>query len=231
MIKITYHGHACVELNDGNYDIIFDPFITGNPVTKANAEDINPDAILVSHGHADHLGDAVSISKRTNAMIIAPFELATYCAEKGATNIHPMHIGGSHKFNFGRVKLTLALHGSAFVSETERIYTGNPCGFLVNFGGKTVYFAGDTGLFSDMKMIGELNKIDVAFLPIGDNFTMGIDDAVQAARLLNTKLVIPIHYNTWDVIKQDPESFVSKLNEIGIKGVVIPFNSSVTLED
>jgi len=231
MIKITYHGHACVELNDGKFDIIFDPFITGNPVTKATPDKINPNAILVSHGHPDHLGDAIPISKRTNAMIIAPFELATYCAEKGATNVHAMHIGGSHNFDFGMVKLTLALHGSAFISEKERVYTGNPCGFIVKFGGKTVYFAGDTGLFSDMRMLGELNSIDVAFLPIGDNFTMGIADAVQAAKMLKTKLAIPIHYNTWDIIKQDPEKFVSELDKASIKGAIIPFNSSLVLED
>lgn len=230
MVKITYHGHACVELNDGTFDIIFDPFITGNPVTTADVDRIKPDAILVSHGHPDHLGDAITISKNSNALIIAPFELATYCAEKGATNIHPMHIGGSYKFDFGTVKLTLALHGSAFISEKERIYTGNPCGFIVEFGGKTIYFAGDTGLFSDMKMLGEIHNIDIAFLPIGDNFTMGIGDATKAASWLKTKLVIPIHYNTWDIIKQDPHDFVKAVSELGIKAMVIPFNSAVNLE-
>lgn len=230
MVKITYHGHACIELNDGNYDIIFDPFLTGNPVTTALPENIKPNAILISHGHPDHLGDAINISKNTNALIIAPFELATYCAERGATNIHPMHIGGSHNFEFGTVKLTLALHGSAYISEKERIYTGNPCGFIVNFGGKTIYFAGDTGLFSDMKMLGELHNIDIAFLPIGDNFTMGIADAAKAALWLKTKLAIPIHYNTWDVIKQDPTFFTKAVADIGIKAMIVPFNTTVTIE-
>lgn len=229
MVKITYHGHACIELNDGKYDIIFDPFITGNPVAKISPEKISPNAILVSHGHPDHLGDAVEISKRTGATIIAPFELATFCGERGAKNIHPMHIGGSHLFDFGYVKLTLALHGSAFISEKERVYTGNPCGFIVKFGGKTIYFAGDTGLFTDMKMLGELFDIDVAFLPIGDNFTMGISDAAKAATWLKTKIAIPIHYNTWDVINQDPLNFVKALEGTGVKAIVVPFNDSYTI--
>ncbi len=230
MLKVTYHGHSCMELNDGNYDIIFDPFITGNPVTTAKTDNIKPNAILVSHGHADHLGDAVAISVNTGATIIAPYELATLCAEKGAKNVHPMHIGGSHNFEFGKVKLTLALHGSAFIAENERAYTGNPCGYIVHFGGKVIYFAGDTGLFADMKTIGELNTIDIAFLPIGDNFTMGSEDATIAAEWLKPKLVIPMHYNTWDIISQDPVKFIDMLAKKGIKGTIIPFNNTVTLE-
>lgn len=227
MVKITYHGHACIELNDGKYDIIFDPFITGNPVTKADPNNLKPNAILISHGHGDHLGDAVNISKRTGALIIAPFELADFCQKQGAQNIHPMHIGGSFNFDFGKVKLTQALHGSAFVTPDGTHYTGNPCGFIVYFGGKCFYFAGDTGLFGDMKTIGENNDIDIAFLPIGDNFTMGPDDAIKASQMLRAKTVIPMHYNTWRLIEQNPEEFKNKLNQIGINCVVIPFNSSI----
>lgn len=229
MIKITYHGHACIELNDGKFDIIFDPFITGNPVTKTKVDDIKANAILVSHGHGDHLGDAISISKKTGALIIAPFELADFCQKQGAENVHPMHIGGSYKFEFGKVKLTQALHGSAFVTSDGTHYTGNPCGFIVNFGGKCFYFAGDTGLFYDMKTIGEGNNIDVAFLPIGDNFTMGPDDAVKASQMLKAKIVIPIHYNTWPIIEQDPYDFKKRVEELGIECIVIPFNSSIEL--
>jgi len=229
MVRITYHGHACIELNNGQFDILFDPFITGNPVTKTKVEQLNPNAILISHGHADHLGDAITIAKRTNALIIAPFELADFCQKKGAPNIHPMHIGGSYNFEFGKVKLTQALHGSAFVTPEGTHYTGNPCGFIVNFDNKCFYFAGDTGLFSDMKTIGALNAIDVAFLPIGDNFTMGPDDAVKAAEMLQAKKVIPIHYNTWPVIEQNPEAFKEKLKPLGIECIIIPFNETIEI--
>jgi L-ascorbate metabolism protein UlaG (beta-lactamase superfamily) len=229
MVRITYHGHACIELNDGKNDIIFDPFITGNPVTKANPDMLKPNAILISHGHGDHLGDAISIAKKTGALIIAPFELADFCQKQGAPNIHPMHIGGSYNFEFGKVKLTQALHGSAFVTPDGTHYTGNPCGFIVHFGGKCFYFAGDTGLFGDMATIGSLNSIDIAFLPIGDNFTMGPDDAVKAAQMLQAKTVIPMHYNTWPLIEQNPEAFAEKLKAVGINCIVIPFNNSIEI--
>ncbi len=229
MVKIIYHGHACIELYDGKYDILFDPFITGNPVTTARAQELKPDAILISHGHGDHLGDAVAIAKRTKAIVIAPFELADFCQKEGAPNIHPMHIGGSFNFDFGKVKLTQALHGSAFVTDEGTRYTGNPCGFIVHFGGKCFYFAGDTGLFGDMKVIGENNNIDIAFLPIGDNFTMGPDDAIKASVMLKPKTVIPIHYNTWPLIEQNPEDFKNKLKELNIDCTIIPFNGSVEI--
>jgi len=132
-----------------------------------------------------------------------------YCQKKGA-NVHPMHIGGSYNFDFGRVKLTIAHHGSAVVDE-QITYTGNPCGFVVSFAGKNIYHSGDTGLFSDMKLIGQMNKLDVALIPIGDNFTMGIEDAVKAVQFLKPKVVIPMHFDTFDVIKQDPQVFAKKL--------------------
>lgn len=167
--------------------------------------------------------------KKTGALIIAPFELADFCQKHGAPNIHPMHIGGSYNFEFGKVKLTLALHGSAFVTPDGTHYTGNPCGYIIHFGGKCFYFAGDTGLFGDMKTIGSLNAIDVAFLPIGDNFTMGPDDAAKAAEMLQAKTVIPIHYNTWPLIEQDPEKFKEKLKAAGINCIIIPFNNSIEI--
>ncbi len=172
-------GHAAFLLEGGGGRVVIDPFLTGNPLARVKPEAITVDHILLSHGHGDHLGDALQIAKANGAVIIAPYELATYCGNQGAQT-HAMHIGGARTFPFGRVKLTIAHHGSMAPDGT---YTGNPCGYLVSMDGKTLYHSGDTGLFLDMKLIGEMNRIDLALLPIGDNFTMGIEDAVKAAEL------------------------------------------------
>lgn len=210
MVTITYLGHACFTMENGKHSIIVDPFLTGNPEAATQADKIKVDAILASHGHGDHLGDAVAIAKRLKVPIIAPYELAMYCQRQG-TDVHPMHIGGSYQFPFGRVKLTQALHGSAVVGETIE-YTGHPCGFIIQMGGKTVYYAGDTGLFGDMALLGKLHPLDVALLPIGDNFTMGISDAVEATKMLNPAVVIPIHYGAFPIIKQDPHQFEKEVS-------------------
>jgi len=205
-LKISYQGHACF-LISGSKSIIIDPFLTGNPTAKISADKVETDYILLTHGHGDHLGDAVAISKRTQAPIIAPFELASFCGQKGV-NVHGMHIGGAFKFDGMRIKLTPAWHGSGFVDDSGITYTGNPCGYLIWMDDKCLYHAGDTGLFSDLNhVIGRYNDIDVAFLPIGDNFTMGPEDALIAAEWLKAKIVIPMHYNTFPVIKQEPELF------------------------
>ncbi len=207
MVKLTFLGHACWLIESSSGKVIIDPFLTGNPQAAAKPEQITVDAILVTHGHGDHLGDAVDIARRCNALIVAPFELANFCASKGA-NIHPMHIGGSREFPFGWVKLVPASHGSAYVGDDGSVvYTGNPCGFLYKTDGKLIYHAGDTGLIADMELIGKRYEIDVALLPIGDNFTMGPEDALEAVKLIKPKVVIPMHYNTWDLIAQDPEKF------------------------
>ncbi len=218
MLKATFLGHSCVMATDGKYNIIIDPFLTGNPQATIKASDVKVDFILVTHGHGDHLGDAVDISKRNKATIIAPNELAAYISKSGA-QVHNMHIGGARNFPFGRVKLTIAHHGSA--AGEDLFYTGVPCGFLVTMGGKTMYHSGDTGLFYDMKLIGEMNQIDLAFLPIGDNFTMGIDDAVKAVEFLRPKKVVPIHYKTWPVIDTEPEEFAAKLKNSPSKVIII----------
>lgn len=215
-MKITYQGHSCFTVASGGHSIIIDPFLNGNPVAVIKPGEVKVEAILVTHGHADHLGDAVEISKKNKAPVIAPFELVNYCTAMGATG-HAMHIGGGHDFPFGRVKLTIAHHGST----TETGAVGNPCGFLVTMDGKTLYHAGDTGLFSDMALIGETNKIDCALLPIGDNFTMGIEDAIRAVGMLKPKMAVPMHYNTFDVIKQDPEVFKKSLEGKPVKVVIL----------
>jgi len=226
MPKLTYLGHSAFILEGAGTAIAIDPFLSGNPQAPLKPGDVKVDWIFLTHGHGDHLGDALEIAKANNATIIAPFELATYCGNKG-TNVHPMHIGGSHTFPFGRVKLTIAHHGSAVVEGDQIIYTGNPCGVLITMEGKTFYHPGDTGLFYDMKLIGEMNPIQLAVLPIGDNFTMGIDDAVKATEFLNPELVIPMHYNTFDVIQADPQEFVRKVQEKGFRAQVLEIGKSV----
>lgn len=224
MLKVTYYGHSVFLLNDGITKIIIDPFIQGNPMCPIAEKDIKVDYIIVTHGHADHLGDTISIAKRNEATIIAVNELANYVANKGV-RAHNMHIGGGYNFPFGRVKFTIAHHGS---SSSEGTYTGEPAGVLVTMDKKTVYHAGDTGLFSDMKLIGEMNPVDLFLVPIGDNFTMGIDDAVKAVEMVKPAFTIPMHYNTFPVIKADPYEFIKKLNDKGFYGKVL--NPSETHE-
>lgn len=222
MPKVTYLGHSAFLVEGSKVSLIIDPFLKNNPKAAKKPEEIKVGYVLLSHGHGDHLGDALEIAKANNATIIAPFELAGYCASKGA-QIHPMHIGGGFNFPFGRVQLTIAHHGSA---TDDGVYTGNPCGFLITMDGKTLYHAGDTALFYDMKLIGELHPVDLALLPIGDNFTMGGADAVKAAELVNAKRTIPMHYDTFDLIKADPKKFVEELSRKGIKGEVLPVGQS-----
>ena len=204
---------------------LIDPCVVGHPCARCKAEDVKVDAVLVTHGHEDHLGDAVEIAKNNDAPVIAPKELANYCKDKGAKG-HSMNIGGAYDFPFATIKLTIAHHSS---STTDTGAVGNPCGFLVKMDGKCVFHAGDTGLFSDMSLIGEINRIDCALLPIGDNFTMGISDAIIAAKLLKPALTVPMHFNTSEFIEQDPGEFIKGLSEFGLKGVIMDPGQSIDI--
>lgn len=218
-MKVTYLGHSCALVEAGGKRVIIDPFLNGNPKAALKPEDVKVDAILITHGHGDHIGDAVEIAQNNEGcVIVAPFEVAMYLASKGA-NVHPMHIGGAHTFEFGRVKLTQAFHGSGIqVGDGQFISGGMPSGILLTMEGKTLYHAGDTGLFGDMKWIGELNKIDIAMLPIGDNFTMGPEDARLAASWIKAGVTVPIHYDTFGLIEQDGPGWAQSLSEYGLKG-------------
>ncbi|MBK0007640.1 MULTISPECIES: metal-dependent hydrolase [Priestia] len=225
-MHVSYHGHSIVKIETKGKTILIDPFITGNESTDLNAEDVKADVILLTHGHNDHVGDTVEIAKRSDALVVAVAELATYLSWQGL-NVHPMSIGGAYTFDFGTVKLTQAFHGSSYTENNEKIiYTGMPAGLLLTIEGKTIYHAGDTALFSDLKLIGR-HKPDLAFLPIGDNFTMGPEDAGIAAEWVQAKLVVPIHYNTFPVIKQDPHQFVESLS--GIEGKVLKAGEGLDL--
>jgi L-ascorbate metabolism protein UlaG (beta-lactamase superfamily) len=213
-MKVSYHGHSVVQIQTNGKTIIIDPFITGNSLTDLTIDDVKPDVIILTHGHGDHVGDTVELAKRNDALVIANADLCAFLSFQGVKT-HAMHIGGAYQFEFGKVKLTQAFHGSGYViaDSQEIIYCGMPAGILFMNEGKTIYHAGDTGLFSDMKLIGERHPIDLAFLPIGDNFTMGPEDAAYAAKLLAAKTVVPIHYNTFPPIKQDPNTFLEMLDD------------------
>lgn len=218
-MEIIYHGHSCIELKE--YGIIFDPFLNGNPEAVETAENLKADYILLTHGHLDHIADALEIAQRNDATIVATAELADYYSAKGVKSI-AMNIGGTVKLPFGKVKMTQAFHSSSFVDENgARYYTGMPGGFMLTINDKTIYHAGDTALFSDMKLLGELHQIDVAFLPIGDTFTMGLEDAALAAEWLKPRLTIPVHYNTFPPIQQDPYEFIKLLQNKGLNGLVL----------
>jgi len=208
MVVVTYHGHNCIEFAGEAGKVVVDPFFTDNPLADCGADGIEVDAVLLSHAHGDHLGDAIAIAKRLDIPVISTFEVVNYCKEQGVDG-HPMHIGGQHRFDFGRVRLTVAHHGN---TTPDGRSLGPPCGFVIDFEPTTVYYAGDTGLTLDMKLLdGVIETIDLACLPIGGNFTMDIPDAVRAVEFINPRIVMPIHYNTWPLIQADPYEFAKRV--------------------
>ena len=221
-MKLEYYGHAAFLIDTGKERLLFDPFLSGNDVASIRAEDVRCDYILISHAHGDHFGDADEIAARTGATVMAiPEVLGLF---ENQPKAHPMNIGGTAALPFGRVTMTQAFHSSGVAG-------GAACGFLIQFtDGPVVYYSGDTGLFGDMALIGKKAAIDYAILPIGDNYTMGPSDAATAAKLLDAKFVIPIHYNTWPVIAQDPQKFVALCEASGISACVVPVGGTVALE-
>jgi L-ascorbate metabolism protein UlaG (beta-lactamase superfamily) len=224
--KLTWYGHATLGLETGGYQVLVDPFFTGNPAASVSADTLRADYILITHGHGDHVGDAIPIAKRTQATVISNHEIATWAGNQGVKS-HGQHLGGGYHHPFGYLKLTLALHGSALPDGSDG---GNPAGFLLTtLDEKKIYLAGDTGLFGDMALIGE-EGLDLAVIPIGDNFTMGPEDALRAVKLLKPKVVIPIHFGTWDLIAQDAAAWADRVNkQTGTQVVVLKPGESYTV--
>lgn len=223
---VTWLGHGTFSIETAGKTIIIDPFFTGNPAATTTADAVNPDALIISHGHGDHVGDAVQIARRTGCLVIANYEITEWLQKQGIENVHPQHIGGAHQHFFGVVKLTIAHHGSSLPDGSNG---GNPCGILLRLADGTIYHACDTGLFYDMKLIGE-EGIDLAILPIGDNFTMGPEDAMRAVKLIQPKRVIPDHFDTWPLIEQNAAEWATHIeSETATEPVVLSAGESVTL--
>lgn len=218
MPKLTYYGHSTFRLDAGGQVILIDPFISGNPSVPegVNAETVEADVILLTHGHGDHLGDTVAIAKRTGCLVVAMHELAGWVADQGVERTHGMNLGGGYNFDFGRVTFTIAFHTNSVNDNGKMICMGVPNGLVIEADDKTFYHAGDTALFSDMQLIAKKWVLDVAALPIGDNYTMGPDDALMAAVWLKAATTVPIHYNTFPPIEVDVGAWANSVDTAGL---------------
>lgn len=210
-MKVTYYGHACFAAEVSNRTLLFDPFITGNELARnIDVSRISAAYIFISHGHQDHMADAADIAKRTGATLVANYEVTNWFGKQGLQKVHPLNHGGGHSFDFGRVKLVNAIHSSSFPDGT---YGGNPGGFVVSSAEGEFYYSGDTALTMDMQLIGQAHRLKFAALCIGDNFTMGVDDAIKAADFVRCNDVLGLHYNTFPPIQIDSSAAVEKFKK------------------
>lgn len=228
-IVITWHGHATYALDIDGTPVVVDPFFApNNPAAKVTAGEVDAAFILQTHGHGDHIADTVALAKRTGALVIGNFEICNWLNSQGHENTHALNIGGGHDFDFGRVTMTRALHSSGL---PDGSYGGDPGGFVITASGRKIYIAGDTALFSDMALIGRAADIDLAVLPIGDNYTMGPDDALYALDYVKPRIVIPGHYNTWPLIAQDAHAWAERVRrETETRPVVLEVGESYRLD-
>lgn len=226
-MNITYYGQSCFMMEAAGKKILFDPFITPNELAKnIDVDTIHPDFILVSHGHQDHVADLIPIAKRSGALVVSSFEIMVWLNNNGISNTHPMNLGGKWHFDFGTVKMVNAVHSNSL---PDGSYGGTAAGFIIQTAGKTIYYAGDTALHSDMKLLGELHGIDHAFLPIGDNFTMGVEDAILAAKFIKCTDIIGMHYDTFGYIKIDHQQAQQQFREAGLNLKLVPIGETITL--
>ncbi len=226
-MKVTFYGHSCFLVETGTHRLIIDPLLTDNPDAKISASDVRVDHVLVTHGHEDHTCDVEAIAQANDATVVANYEITEYFGAKGLKT-HGLNPGGGFNFPFGRVKLTLAHHSSSLNAGLNPLYMGAPCGLLIEAEGKKLYHAGDTALFLDMQLIGRVG-LDAALLPIGDNFTMGPADALDALDLLKPKVAVPMHFNTWPPIAQDAAAFACEAGKRGHTVSVLAPGESLTL--
>jgi L-ascorbate metabolism protein UlaG (beta-lactamase superfamily) len=226
-MKFTYYGHACFAVEAGGKTLLFDPFISPNPLAKKiDVSKVAADFILVSHGHGDHVADVVDIANRTGAKVVAPFEVGSWFEAKGVKNVQSMNHGGAAKMEFGRVKLTSAIHSS---SMPDGSYGGNPSGFVVETSDASFYYSGDTALTFDMKLIGETTRLRFAVFPIGDFFTMGIEDAIRAADFVGVNKFVGVHYDTFPPIKLDHAAAMSAARAAGKELLLLAIGDTIEI--